>query len=104
MLPILSNYLRAATTTPVDVSRAFHARFHDTIDLPRYYGESISTTVFRGLLGVHSRYGPQNLLTSYEAFSRRVSAHLLPLEPPLVLPGGARVTPGRSFTDGQNAP
>jgi hypothetical protein len=66
LLPISSTYLRAATITPVDVSCAHHARFHDTVDLPRYSGESISTTAFRGLLSVHSRCGPQDLLASYE--------------------------------------
>lgn len=83
--------LRAATTTPVEPSDAFHARFSDDIGLPRYYGESASTTTFRGLLGVHSRCGPQSPLISFETVSRSASAHLLPPEPPLVLPAGAQV-------------
>ena len=83
--------LRAATTTPVESSGAFHARFPDDIDLPRYYGESASTTTFRGLLSVHSRCGPQSPLVSFETVSRSASAHLLPPGPPLVLPAGARV-------------
>ncbi len=87
----LINTPRAATTTPVDSSDAYHARFSDDVGLPRYCGESASTTAFRGLLSVHSRCGPRSPLTSFEAFSRSASAHLLPPGPPLVLPAGARV-------------
>ena len=83
--------LRAATTTPVESSDAFHARYSDDIGLPRYYGESASTTAFRGLLSVHSRCGPQSPLISFETVSRSASTHLLPPEPPLVLPAGAQV-------------
>lgn len=39
-------------------SGAYHALFPDDNGLPRYYGESTCTTAFRGLLSVHSRYGP----------------------------------------------
>ena len=83
--------LRAATTTPVESSDAYHALFSDDIGLPRYYGESASTTAFRGLLSVHSHCGPQSPLTSFEAVSKSASAHLLPPGPLLVLPAGARV-------------
>lgn len=68
--------LRAVTTTPVEPSDACLARFSDGIGLHRYYGESASTTTFRGLLSVHSHYGPQSPLTSFEAVSRSASAHL----------------------------
>jgi hypothetical protein len=88
----LINTPRAATTTPVEPSDAHRARFSDDIGLPRYYGESASTTAFRGLLSVHSRCGPRSPLTSFEAFSRSASVHLLPPGPPLVLPAGARVS------------
>ena len=40
----------------------------------------------------------------YEAFSRSASVHSLPPEPPPVLPAGARVSPGRTFTDGSTVP
>lgn len=83
--------LRAATTTPVESLDAYHAHFSSDGGLPRYYGESTSTTTFRGLLSVHSRYGPQSPLASYEAFSESASTHLLPPESPPVLPAGARV-------------
>ncbi len=83
--------MRAATTTPVDAAPAYHARFGAAVGLPRCYGESASTTTFRGLLSVYSRCGPHGPLASYEAFSRSASAHLLPPGPPLVLPAGARV-------------
>jgi len=76
----------------VESSDARFAHFSDDNGLPRYYGESASTTAFRGLLSVHSRYGLQRLLTSYEAFSRSASAHSLPPGPPLVLPAGAKVS------------
>jgi hypothetical protein len=93
-LPLLHDRsvpMRAATTTPVDAVPAFLARLGTAIGLPRCYGESASTTAFRGLLSVHSRCGPHGLLASYEAFSRSASAHLLPPGPLLVLPAGARV-------------
>jgi hypothetical protein len=64
--------------------------------LPRYYGGSAPTTTFRGLLSVHSRYGPRGLLTPYGAFSWSTSAHLSPPEPPQVLPAGARSPAGDS--------
>jgi hypothetical protein len=96
--------MRAATTTPVDAAPAFHARLGTAIGLPRCYGESASTTAFRGLLGVHSRCGPHDLLASYEAFSGSASVHSLPPEPLPVLPAGARVSPGRTFTDGSTVP
>lgn len=84
--------LRAATTTPVEPLDAGLARFSNDVGLPRYYGESASTTTFRGLLSVHSRCGPQSSLTSFEAVSRSASAHSLPPGPLLVLPAGARVS------------
>jgi hypothetical protein len=84
--------LRAATTTPVEPLDAGLARFSNDIGLPRYYGESASTTTFRGLLSVHSRCGRQSSLTSFEAVSRSASAHLLTPGPLLVLPAGARVS------------
>ena len=96
--------MRAATTTPVDAVPAFRARLGTAIGLPRCYGESASTTAFRGLLSVHSRCGPHDLLASYEAFSGSASVHSLPPEPPPVLPAGARVSPGRTFTDGSTVP
>src|SRR5690606_16561154 len=83
--------LRAVTTTPVEPSNAYLARFFDGGGLPRYCGESTSTTAFRGLLSVHSRYGPQSPLASYETFSESASTHLLPPGSPPVLPAGARV-------------
>jgi hypothetical protein len=61
--------MRAATTTPVESTDAFFARFSIDAGLPRYYGESASTTAFRGLLGVHSRCSPHGLLISYETVS-----------------------------------
>jgi hypothetical protein len=96
--------MRAATTTPVDAVPAFHARFGTAIGLPRYCGESASTTAFRGLLSVHSRCGPHDPLASYEAFSGSASVHSLPPEPLPVLPAGARVSPGWAFTDGSTVP
>ena len=87
----LTSPLRAATTTPVESPDAIHALFSSDIGLPRYYGESASTTAFRGLLSVHSRCGPQSPLISFETVSRSASAHLSPPGPPLVLPAGARV-------------
>lgn len=63
-LPLLhdrSFVMRAATTTRVDAIRAHHARLRAAIGLPRCYGESASTTAFRGLLSVHSRCGPHDL-------------------------------------------
>ena len=87
----LTNTLRAATTTPVEPPDACHARFSGDDGLPRCYGESASTSAFRGLLGVHSRCGPQRPLTSFEAFSKGASAHSLPPGPPFVLPAGAQV-------------
>jgi hypothetical protein len=63
--------MRAATTTPVDAVPAFHARFGTAIGLPRCYGESASTTAFRGLLGVHSRCGPHDLLASIRGLFRQ---------------------------------
>ena len=76
----------------MESSDARFAHFSDDNGLTRYSGESASTTAFRGLLSVHSRYGLQRLLTSYEAFSRSASAHSLPPGPPLVLPAGAKVS------------
>ena len=93
-LPLLhdrSVVMRAATTTPVDAEPAHHARLGPAGGLPRCYGESASTTAFRGLLSVHSRCGPHDLLASYEAFSGSASVHSLPPEPLPVLPAGARV-------------
>src|SRR5690606_4085201 len=83
--------MRAATTTPVESADAYLARFSADSGLPRYYGESASTTTFRGLLSVHSRCGPHGLLISFETVSRSASAHSLPPGPLLVLPAGARV-------------
>jgi hypothetical protein len=63
--------MRAATTTPVNVVPAFYALFGTTIGLPRYCGESASTTAFRGLLGVHSRCGPHDLLASIRGLFKK---------------------------------
>ena len=66
-LPLLHSCsfpLRAATTTPAESLAAHLARFPKDYGLPRYYGGSASATTFRGLLGVHSRCGPQGPLTS----------------------------------------
>ena len=82
--------MRAATTTPVESMDANLARFSVDAGLPRYYGESASTTAFRGLLSVHSRCSPHSLLISFETVSRSASVHLLPPGPLLVLPAGAR--------------
>lgn len=38
--------------------------FHKNNGLPRYCGGSAPTTTFRGLLSVHSRYGPHGPLIS----------------------------------------
>ncbi|MGQ0618657.1 MAG: hypothetical protein ACT4QA_01875 [Panacagrimonas sp.] len=61
--------MRAVTTTPVESTDAFLARFSVNVGLPRYCGESASTTAFRGLLSVHSRYSPHGLLISFETVS-----------------------------------
>jgi hypothetical protein len=59
-------------------------------DLLRYYGGSVSTTTFRGLLGVHSRCSPHSSLISFsETFSGSTLAHLSPPEPLPVLLAGA---------------
>lgn len=39
----------------------------NSIGLPHNCGESASTMAFRGLLSVHSHYGPQSPLTFFEA-------------------------------------
>ena len=54
-LPLLHDQsipMRAATITPVDAAPASHARFGAADGLPRYSGESASTTAFRGLCSV----------------------------------------------------
>lgn len=85
-LPLLhdrSIVMRAVTTTPVGMTGAFLTLFPVIVGLPRYYGVSAPTTAFRGLLSVHSRYGPHNLLTSLrsrfrESFSPFVTSWTAP--------------------------
>jgi hypothetical protein len=55
--------MRAIITTPVGFIRHI-AYFRINSGLPRYYGGSAPTTTFRGLLNVHSRYGPHGPLIS----------------------------------------
>ena len=85
----MSTPMRATTTTPVEPQAAFRSAAGSG-DLLRYYGGSVSTTTFRGLLGVHSRCSPHGSLISFsETFSGSTSAHLLPPEPLPVLLAGA---------------
>lgn len=75
--------MRAVTTTPVGMTGAFLTLFPVIVGLPRYYGVSAPTTAFLGLLSVHSRYGPHNLLTSLrsrfrESFSPFVTSWTAP--------------------------
>lgn len=46
------------------MTRGEFAHFRENGGLPRYCGGSASTTTFRGLLSVHSRYGPHGPLIS----------------------------------------
>jgi len=66
--------MRGATTTPMDPETAHDTRLGPAGGLPRCCGESACTTAFRGLLSVHSRCGPHDLLASYEAFLGRLQS------------------------------
>ncbi len=96
--------MRAATTTPVDAVPAFHARLGTAIGLPRYCGESASTTAFRGLLSVHSRCGPHDLLAPYRGrFKKCFSPFVTSWTAPCAS-GWSESSPGRTFTDGSTVP
>ena len=96
--------MRAATTTPVDAVPAFHARLGTAIGLPRYCGESASTTAFRGLPSVHSRCGPHDLLAPYRGrFKKCFSPFVTSWTAPCAS-GWSESSPGRTFTDGSTVP
>ena len=106
-LPLLhdrSIAMRAATTTPVDAARALFAHSRTANGLPRYYGESASTTAFRGLLGVHSRCGPHSLLASNRGLFKKCFSPFVTSWTAPCASGRSESWPGRIFTDGSLVP
>lgn len=96
--------MRAATTTPVDAAPASHAHFGAADGLPRCYGESASTTTFRGLLSVHSRCGPHGLLASYRGLFKQCFSPFVTSWTAPCASGRSESWPGRTFTDGSTVP
>jgi hypothetical protein len=94
--------VRAAIITPVESSAAYLARFTDDSDLPRYLAGRLPHWLFRGLLNVHSRFGPHGPLNPTGPFYRSASDHSSPPDSLRSLPAGARVCrpgfpPGRTM-------
>ena len=84
--------VRAVTTTPAGRSSAHLAHFPDRGCLPSYYGQSAPASTFSGPAQCSLSLRPARfaaLLT--EDFSRSISDHSLPPDPPQVLPAGTRV-------------
>ncbi len=96
--------MRAATTTPVDAVRAHHARLRTANGLPRCYGESASTTAFRGLLSVHSRCGPHGPLASLRGLFKQCFSPFVTSWTAPCASGRSASWPGRNFTDGSIVP
>ena len=95
--------------TPVGPNAASIVRFAFGVGLPRYYGGSVPTTAFRGLLSVHYSLRPARSLTPFQGpFLRVLQLMSLPREPLRVLPAGATVcragsSPRRECTPSQGA-
>jgi hypothetical protein len=80
------------------------ARLHTAIGLPRCYGESASTTTFRGLLSVHSRCGPHDLLAPNRGLFKKCFSPFVTSWTAPRASGRSESLPGRTFTDGSTVP
>lgn len=100
----LTNTLRAATTTPVESPNAFHALFSGDVGLPRYCGESASTSVISRPAQCSLALRPAepvDLLRDHfkKCFSPFVTSWTAPCTS-----GRSESWPGRICTDESNVP
>jgi hypothetical protein len=98
VLPLVS-YAYMQSPLPGQVQRSLFARLSPLpAAFPLIKQGRLLQLFFRGLLGVHSRYGLHARGVAKRPFTPRAPTALLPPLPPRLLPGRANQFPGGSFS------